>query len=271
MLDTEYDMKRRHLRDMVNCQKLNYSQLRDRYSITNDVKYQIMDKDDLTHNYRVLEFLAPYVLVESKADGDEYLVTFQHAPRYYFAPVKVLDNKKVEQNWETELLNLMSHWSWYDVESEEDMYSPLIKSGTFPCTDCSNVSLDKENICLSCNNTGTIRKRSSFVNAKKTFYTCYRDNQFLLMRFDNWFHLSILSQQIKQDPDTLRLPKPYIQAITTEWSGEQAGSAIKRHPENLRGFMYRVTGHQLYQLDVHVRPHNIMDYLVDKVDELADK
>lgn len=51
-------------------------------------------------------------------------------------------------------------------------------------------------------------------------------------------------------------------AGTSSWNGEQAGSAIPRHPETLRGFMYRT----YFPEDSHRLPEDIVQYLL-KVSE----
>ena len=45
---------------------------------------QVWDTDQLTAEFEVRGFLAPFVLVTRKADGRDGAMTFQHSPRYFF-------------------------------------------------------------------------------------------------------------------------------------------------------------------------------------------
>lgn len=45
---------------------------------------QIWNTEELTRDFNVLGFLAPFVRVVRKADGMRGLMSFQHRPRYYF-------------------------------------------------------------------------------------------------------------------------------------------------------------------------------------------
>lgn len=45
---------------------------------------QVWNTEELARDYEVLGFLAPYVVVRRKADGQLGSLVFQHAPRIYF-------------------------------------------------------------------------------------------------------------------------------------------------------------------------------------------
>lgn len=45
---------------------------------------KVWDTKELQEEFKVLGFMAPYVVVERKADSKKGTLTFQHAPRFYF-------------------------------------------------------------------------------------------------------------------------------------------------------------------------------------------
>lgn len=45
---------------------------------------QVWDTHELQRDFTVDSFMAPFVSVVRKADGARGLLTFQHAPRFYF-------------------------------------------------------------------------------------------------------------------------------------------------------------------------------------------
>ncbi len=45
---------------------------------------EVMDTKEVQQKYEVISFLAPYVMVERKADNVRGTLVFQHEPRYYF-------------------------------------------------------------------------------------------------------------------------------------------------------------------------------------------
>ena len=45
---------------------------------------QVWDTQELTQDFEVEGFLAPFVSARRKADGVKGLLTFQHHPRFYF-------------------------------------------------------------------------------------------------------------------------------------------------------------------------------------------
>ena len=270
MSKTCNEENRRLLQNIVNSQELNYEQLVSRYSISPDFK--VYDKDELLIHYDVHSFLAPFVILEGKSTGNSYLGLFQHRPRYYFGIVELQENAfygNVKRNWQSDLIQLISSFLWRDVEEELDMDNPLVREQTIDCPNCSNfaVSVGADFICLDCNNTKTMCFRSDFVNTRRTFYTVYRDQRFLLYVFDDWFSLRIIDRKLDQDPINLELPKTLIAAHSTKWNGEQAGSAIRKVPASLMGFMYRTRDDSG---DIHILPTNIMDYLVDQLMNTAD-
>jgi hypothetical protein len=45
---------------------------------------QVWSTDELTRDFEVLGFLAPYVVVRRRSDGRKGSLEFQHSPRFYF-------------------------------------------------------------------------------------------------------------------------------------------------------------------------------------------
>ena len=45
---------------------------------------QVWSTDELTRDFEVLGFLAPYVVVRRRSDGRKGSLEFQHRPRFYF-------------------------------------------------------------------------------------------------------------------------------------------------------------------------------------------
>jgi hypothetical protein len=45
---------------------------------------QVWDADELARDFVVVGFLAPFVVVRRKSDGQTGSLEFQHHPRYYF-------------------------------------------------------------------------------------------------------------------------------------------------------------------------------------------
>ncbi len=45
---------------------------------------QVWDTSDLAGDYEVIGFLAPFVVVRRKSDGQKGSLEFQHNPRFYF-------------------------------------------------------------------------------------------------------------------------------------------------------------------------------------------
>lgn len=45
---------------------------------------QVWDTQELSKDFEVLGFMAPFVVVRRKSDGVKGSLTFQHMPRFYF-------------------------------------------------------------------------------------------------------------------------------------------------------------------------------------------
>lgn len=45
---------------------------------------QVWDTDELTREFEVLGFMAPYVVVYRRSDSQKGTMMFQHSPRFYF-------------------------------------------------------------------------------------------------------------------------------------------------------------------------------------------
>jgi len=51
-----------------------------------EAKYgQVWDTDQVSQDFEVLGFMAPFVIVRRKADGMKGSLMFQHRPRFYFS------------------------------------------------------------------------------------------------------------------------------------------------------------------------------------------
>ncbi len=46
---------------------------------------KVWDTAQMTHDFDVLSFAAPFVVVRRKSDGQNGTLMFQHSPRFYFA------------------------------------------------------------------------------------------------------------------------------------------------------------------------------------------
>jgi hypothetical protein len=46
---------------------------------------QVWSTDELTSDFEVIGFLAPFVKVRRRTNGREGVMMFQHSPRYYFS------------------------------------------------------------------------------------------------------------------------------------------------------------------------------------------
>jgi hypothetical protein len=45
---------------------------------------KVWDTEELTRDFEMTGFMAPYVVVTRKSDRQQGTLTFQHSPRYYF-------------------------------------------------------------------------------------------------------------------------------------------------------------------------------------------
>jgi len=45
---------------------------------------QVWDTKELSNEFEVMGFMAPFVVVKRKSDGKKGSLTFQHSPRFYF-------------------------------------------------------------------------------------------------------------------------------------------------------------------------------------------
>jgi hypothetical protein len=68
---------RRGLVDDVNAQPGSREALEAEYG-------QVWDTNQLSQDFEVTGFMAPYVVVKRKADGVVGSLMFQHSPRFYF-------------------------------------------------------------------------------------------------------------------------------------------------------------------------------------------
>jgi len=77
MTDPTEDARRALVTD-INRQPAERAALVERYG-------QVWDTSELTNDFEVLEFAAPFVVVKRKTDNKIGSLMFQHHPRYYFA------------------------------------------------------------------------------------------------------------------------------------------------------------------------------------------
>ena len=77
MTDPMEDARRALVAD-INRQPAERAALVERYG-------QVWDTSELTNDFEVLEFAAPFVVVKRKTDNKIGSLMFQHHPRYYFA------------------------------------------------------------------------------------------------------------------------------------------------------------------------------------------
>jgi len=77
MTDPTEDARRALVAD-INRQPAERAALVERYG-------QVWDTSELTNDFEVLEFAAPFVVVKRKTDNKIGSLMFQHHPRYYFA------------------------------------------------------------------------------------------------------------------------------------------------------------------------------------------
>lgn len=75
-MDT-FDAARARMADQINAQELPLEQLRQQHG-------EVWSTQDLTTEFDVLSFAAPFVVVQRKSDGQHGTLTFQHRPRFYF-------------------------------------------------------------------------------------------------------------------------------------------------------------------------------------------
>ncbi len=60
------------------------SQPGSREALESQYGQQVWDTSELSRDYEVLGFAAPYVIVVRRADGVRGSLEFQHSPRFYF-------------------------------------------------------------------------------------------------------------------------------------------------------------------------------------------
>ena len=73
----EFDVLRMMMTAAVNA-------VRDERADLESVHGQVWNTQELSRDFTVSGFCAPFVVVERKSDGQVGSLMFQHAPRYYF-------------------------------------------------------------------------------------------------------------------------------------------------------------------------------------------
>jgi hypothetical protein len=76
MTDPTEKLRRARLAE-INANPADRDTLVERYG-------QVWDAEELAHDFEVLGFLAPFVVVRRKSDGQLGSLEFQHEPRLYF-------------------------------------------------------------------------------------------------------------------------------------------------------------------------------------------
>ena len=69
---------RKQMQDTINEKPLTKEALIAAYG-------QVWDTEDLRKEFDVMGFMAPFVVVRRKSDGQMGSLTFQHFPRFYFS------------------------------------------------------------------------------------------------------------------------------------------------------------------------------------------
>ena len=69
---------RKQMQDTINEKPLTKEALLAAYG-------QVWDTEDLRKEFDVMGFMAPFVVVRRKSDGQMGSLTFQHFPRFYFS------------------------------------------------------------------------------------------------------------------------------------------------------------------------------------------
>jgi hypothetical protein len=69
---------RRIMTDVINSEQAQRQELEQKYGT-------VWNTEELTRDFEVFGFLAPYVAVKRKSDGKKGSLLFQHAPRFYFS------------------------------------------------------------------------------------------------------------------------------------------------------------------------------------------
>ena len=69
---------RKQMQDTINEEPLTKEALLAAYG-------QVWDTEDLRKEFDVMGFMAPFVVVRRKSDGQMGSLTFQHFPRFYFS------------------------------------------------------------------------------------------------------------------------------------------------------------------------------------------
>ena len=77
MADATETIRRKRLAE-INIERTDREALTERYG-------RVWNTAELTADFEVMGFMAPYVVVQRKADGRKGSLEFQHSPRVYFS------------------------------------------------------------------------------------------------------------------------------------------------------------------------------------------
>ena len=84
MVNINNEGTRRVLQELVNLMVGNMTEREARFYLEKVYHGQIFNTQELTQNYKVLSFLAPFVQLERLDDNKIGYMMFTHNPRFYF-------------------------------------------------------------------------------------------------------------------------------------------------------------------------------------------
>ena len=141
-----------------------------------------------------------------------------------------------------------------------------------PCPECNGRPKfhgrgeNRYSECL-CDGKGVYKQRSEFTNATRLWTGKLGKDLVVLTEYDcesdliGFFSIEVFfgcSELTLDDYLHFVRPNGSANATSSHWNGEYPGSGIPRHPETLRGFMYRTV---VNDHDGHILPKDIVKYL----------
>jgi hypothetical protein len=148
----------------------------------------------------------------------------------------------------------------YGFKPYEEIHPRVIKRK------CPATKHTATNLRCLCDGNGFYKERISWVNADEILIAEIPAGTAMLCRYGmvnrEWAFWSVdiyLSGFTVNPHLQVRGVKGELHATTDDWNGEQAGSAIRRKPDSLRGFMWRTDDEKG---DHHVLPDDIIQYML---------
>ena len=118
--DPSEEETRRRLQQLVNAAALEREEI-ERFLTSEGMDTQIWDTRELQADFEVMGFLAPFVAVRRKSDGQVGSLLFQHAPRYYWAftpntsePSHYTDDERAAPSKIVRVTK--KGWDWFNLE-----------------------------------------------------------------------------------------------------------------------------------------------------------